>query len=222
MEKLERPGALRDMAGRRFGMIVAICRQGSARSGCASWLCRCDCGTEVVIDGRGLRAGRRRSCGCLAKLINVTHGNAIRSGGRKVTPEYVAWTRMWERCTKKTVASFRFYGARGIRVCDRWQDFKAFLADMGPRPSRTHSLDRIDSNGNYEPENCRWATPLTQGSNRRGVHKLKFRGVAMSLTQATIACGLDYQTVRARFVEHGVWALYGYRTRADLGGRHES
>lgn len=127
------------------------------------WLCRCECGTERTVDKYGLARGHSKSCGCIKK----EHSGRKPVHGLIRTPEYGAWTEMKRRCLDPSRPHYPHYGGRGITFCDRWNDFAAFYADMGQRPGKGYSLDRIDVNGNYEPSNCRWATASEQSKNRR-------------------------------------------------------
>ncbi|WAL81511.1 hypothetical protein OYT13_16870 [Pandoraea sp. XJJ-1] len=132
------------------------------------YLCRCACGTERVIAAQTLRTGESRSCGCLrAKLMRqkqTTHGHYD-------TPTYRSWRAMLARCSDAKHRQFKDYGGRGVRVCDAWKNsFESFLADMGERPPDT-SIDRIDTNGHYQPGNCRWATRIEQNRNKRTAKK---------------------------------------------------
>lgn len=127
--------------------------------------CRCVCGTVKDVWATNLLYGKSKGCGCnfkeLAKKKFTTHG-------RTDTKEYLAWLSMKNRCLNDSHQNYKNYGGRGIKVCDKWRnDFDAFLKDMGEAPSKKHSIDRIDVNGNYEPKNCKWSTPGEQARNKR-------------------------------------------------------
>lgn len=162
----------KDERGNRYFRLMVVERAGCIRAD-AAWLCECDCGQRKVVPGRHLRGGQIKSCGCwqfeknqVNPNIKVKHGHDQRAGE---TAEYRAWQHMLRRCDPASRTNFQNYAARGITVCERWRyDFSAFLADVGPRPSPSHSIDRINNNGNYEPGNVRWATRSQQNQNTRG------------------------------------------------------
>jgi hypothetical protein len=156
-----------DLRGQRSGRLVAI-EPTSRRDkyGNVIWLCTCDCGRSHLVVQNAFRRGNTRSCRCIRR--EREHGYRA-----KTSPEYRSWKAMRERCNNPKAPKFKNWGGRGITVCERWNDFRNFLADMGPRPSLTHSIDRKDNDGNYEPGNCRWATAREQTHNRRRAHKVE-------------------------------------------------
>jgi hypothetical protein len=165
-----------DLAGQRFGRLKVISENGRApKSGAVLWLCRCDCGNTTVVTGGNLRSKITKSCGCYKKEREVEN---FKTHGGTYKPEYSPWKAMRKRCSNKNDIHYHLYGGRGIRVCSRWDNFENFLEDMGPRPSKKHSIDRINPNGNYEPSNCRWATPTVQARNKRKRKTTKITGVS--------------------------------------------
>lgn len=159
-----------DCVGTRFGKLTVIERAESNKFGKARWRCLCDCGGEVTTTRNQLVSGNTRSCGCLhhKALVerNTKHGHANRG---KQSPAYYSWCSMLSRCRNENYPKYSIYGALGVTVCERWLNFENFLADMGERPKGT-TLDRIDPFGNYEADNCRWATPTEQANNQRRHH----------------------------------------------------
>ena len=157
--------------GERFGRLIALqlIRSKSAKRSVFSCRCRCDCGARLDVVENNLRTGNTQSCGCLQREVmseRITHGHARQD---QHSAEYRTWQGILTRCTNVHVRSWKNYGGRGIAVCERWQkSFDAFLADVGPRPSAKHSIDRFPNNdGDYEPGNVRWATKQEQRANQR-------------------------------------------------------
>lgn len=156
-----------DIAGQRFGRLIAIEPVLGSRAEKRRWVVRCDCGGESVVATGKLRRGDTRSCGCIKFETTRVNGEKNRRHGRshvRADPTYRSWTSMRERCSGTYKDKAR-YAERGITVCARWSSFEAFLADMGERPDGT-TLDRENNDGNYEPGNCRWADAKTQQRNR--------------------------------------------------------
>lgn len=154
-----------NLLGRTFGLLSVI-GQAPSQHGATRWICRCKCGSEREYSRQNLldcKAQPYKSCGCVRDLMT---GARFRRHGQTNTGTWRSWSSMMTRCYNKNITTYKYWGGRGIAVCERWHLFENFLADMGERPTGT-SIDRINNDGNYEPSNCRWADPFTQASNRR-------------------------------------------------------
>lgn len=191
-----------DLSGQKFGRLTPIEIVGTHSSRAKLWRCRCDCGGETTVEATKLRTGNTRSCGCLVTEHAIrVRPSAVRHGdtqGGKMSAEWRAWRNMRSRCSRPSDVSYARYGGRGIRVCERWLTYENFLADVGRRPSPAHSLDRIDSDGHYEPGNVRWATDQQQAENRGQTTVVTIHGEAMSVSRAARTLGLSKGTVMAR------------------------
>jgi hypothetical protein len=199
--KIGRPRT--DLSGQRFGKLTVISYHSSV-IGAVYYLCVCDCGRIHKAIAANLKRGNTKRCAFCSGKGKVPVRN--RTHGLRQTPEYVAWLNAKSRCYNPRVTHFDSYGGRGIKVCDRWLDsFENFYRDMGPRPSRKHSLDRIDVHGNYSPRNCRWATPQEQRDNYQNSVVVEFRGQKIHLRLVAEAHGRDYRKVYQRY--HKGWSV---------------
>jgi hypothetical protein len=194
-------GAVKDLKGQRFGRWLVIEESYSDRGRC--WLCRCDCGNERIINGYQLRSGQSQSCGCLILDLNeqnnVKHGENRQPGKSK---EYKVWDGIIQRCTNSNDWRYVNYGGRGIKVCDRWRySFEKFLEDMGRCPEGM-SIDRININGDYCPNNCRWASQKEQQRNKTTNVYVMIFGVKMimaDLLRYLGIAGITFYNNKRRF-----------------------
>lgn len=184
--------------GQTFGSLTVTARYGAPRS--SQWECTCVCGATVVCRIGNLRQKRGTACGCALRLRGK---NRETTHGRSRSREYGCWGDMITRCTNPKTKSFARYGARGIAVCDKWLQFDGFFEDMGAAPSPEHSIDRIDNDGPYSPENCRWATRQEQANNKSNNRILTFNGESAPMSEWARRSGISADTIERRLNKLG-------------------
>lgn len=176
-----------DLQGQRFGHLIVL--TSDRRRGRKAWLCQCECGNRTVVITADLNSGNIKGCGCLVRLHGMSKTRAHRT-----------WRLMLTRCFNSHERSWKLYGGRGIKVCDRWkQSFLNFYGDMGDPPPGM-SIDRINNDGNYEPENCRWATAKEQARNKSSSRLLSYGGKTQSMAAWAEERGIRLGTLHARLV----------------------
>ena len=195
-----------DISGRRYGRLVAVRQVSSDGERPTVWLFRCDCGAEKELASTNVIQGSTRSCGCLRREVSgetqLRHGTARRG---KKTSEYATWHNIRSRCYSPKNRSYADYGGRGIRVCDRWLNgdgklsgYECFLADMKEKPTPRHTVERIDNDGPYSPDNCVWGIRRAQSRNKRTTIRVVFRGRDVALIDLCDELGLRYRRVADR------------------------
>jgi hypothetical protein len=186
-----------DLIGKRFGRLTVLEKLEERKNRQVMWRCLCDCGNTDVVSTSELRFGRHSSCGCYQKerasVANKTHGESN-------TRLYSIWCAMIARCENKGAESYRNYGGRGISICEEWRsDFTAFRDwSLEQGYDDTLSIDRIDTNGNYEPSNCRWATRSVQMNNTRRSKRYTYRGETKTLKEWSDSEGIEYRFLKSR------------------------
>lgn len=196
----------KDIEGQKFGRLTVVGFMGVSKTGRSTlWFCKCDCGNQKTVSAGNLKSGHVVSCGCFniekIKERSTTHGHTV---GKK-SRTYITWRSMFARCYNPNNDNYQHYGGRGITVCDRWQTFENFLADMGERSPRT-SIERIDNDGNYEPGNCRYATQKEQCNNTRSSHYLTFNGKTQTISQWSDETMIKAGTIERRLNRYG-WTI---------------
>lgn len=172
---------MNNLVGQKFGRLVVLRREGSDKHQKSTWFCECECGNTKVVSRQCLKIGKTKSCGCLDKEHREAFVRQNTKHGKTDTVEFYTWKRLFQRCYNKNSEYYYLYGGKGIGVCDRWNpkkggSFQNFYDDMGLRPKDLTSIERIDSNKNYSPENCRWANYKEQSRNTSQNNKLTING----------------------------------------------
>lgn len=180
----------RDLTGMQFLHLKVITEAEKSKFGERRWICECKCGKKVNVGASRLKSGKTKSCGC----ASLRHGHCV--GG--LSHEYVSWCNMKTRCLNKNFTNYHNYGGRGISICQRWLSFENFIEDMGPMPTKKHTLERIENDGNYEKTNCVWATRMEQANNRRSSHRLTHAGRTMTIQQWSREIGLNDRLISMR------------------------
>ena len=199
---------IKDLTGQRFGRLTAIKFMGTNKRGRAEWLCRCDCGTEKVINASNLGNGNTVSCGCLReenrRKLPMSHGESR-------TRLYKIWSGMISRCCNPNAHEYENYGGRGVKVCDEWRKYEPFrdwaMANGFDKTAtkKECTLDRVDVNGDYEPSNCRWVDMKTQNRNTRGNVLITYKGETHCMSEWAEIAGLKYITFQHRL--YAGWSM---------------
>lgn len=201
-----------DITNKRFGKLLVIKKSGYGFIGkkrMESWECLCDCGTKKSILGVYLKKGYTKSCGC---------ATLEKSYGQTKNIAYCTWRGMIDRCYNIKHEKYLSYGGRGIKVYNKWvESFKNFIDDMGERPSRKYTLDRINNNGNYEPSNCRWATSVQQSRNKRNNNWIEFNGKKMIISDWAVYFKINVSTLHER-IKNGQSFDFIYKYYSNKNG----
>lgn len=180
----------KDLSGKRFGRLVAVSRTENSKSNQTQWLCKCDCGETVIVRSSSLLNGHTKSCGCYSNEIRRVNTDQT-THGKSNTRLYRIWAGIKARCTNPHVKIYPHYGGRGIALCSEWLSFDEFYRwSMGNGNRDDLSIDRVDVNGNYTPDNCRWVDHITQMNNTRRNCYYEFDGKRMTITQIERIVGL--------------------------------
>lgn len=188
-----------DLIGKRFGRLTIIRKAPNDKWGGFRWSCVCDCGVEKIVHAYNLKRGATKSCGCLhaeeMRQRLTKHAHAITGSKSNI---YCVWQQMTQRCINHNHQYYHNYGGRGIKICQRWRKFKNFIEDMGEPPTKKHSIDRIDNDGNYCKSNCRWATKKQQNRNSRRNHLVTYKNKTQCISAWAEETGISATVIRWR------------------------
>lgn len=192
-----------DLTGQKFGKLLVIREAGRSKTNRIMWLCRCECGVEKVVGRNELRSGDTLSCGChKAKCLHDLRAKHMLTGSK----QFIAWRNMKSRCVDPKSDSYYLYGLRGITYDPKWETFEGFWEDMGESWREGLSIDRIDVNGNYCKENCKWSTLKEQANNKRSNRILEYKGKSQTVAQWAEECGMKYNSLSQRINKYG-WSI---------------
>jgi hypothetical protein len=183
--------------GEVYGRLTVLRRAESAHRE-RLWLCRCACGGTALVKTAHLRSGNTVSCGCRRAEVRAAIAAVQLTHGMSSTSEYRVWKGMKERCHSPASVCWPNYGGRGIKVCEAWESFENFYADMGPMSAPKLTIERDDNNGDYKPGNCRWATQSEQMSNTRRSTRIEYGGRVQTVDAWARELGIPHQTIRGR------------------------
>lgn len=185
-----------DITGKTFNRLTVIeyvGKRGKYRQ--SYWIAKCECGTVKEYNSGAMVYGSVKSCGCLKREKTIARNT---KHGLRHHPLYPTWNNMMNRCSSPNCAEWHNYGGRGITVCERWKSFENFAADMGPKPSAAHSIERREVDGNYNPDNCFWGTLAQQANNKRSNRRISFDGQDLTVSEWAKKLGVSHEMIRGR------------------------
>ncbi len=205
-----------NLIGKRIGNLTIVGRTTSSKHGESRWICRCSCGGDIILTYRQVKNGRIKNCGCIpTPHFNKTHGFSN-------TALYNHWKMMIYRCENPNNRAYKYYGQRGIKVCDEWHDFLTFKKWVdSTKPDGDYTIDRIDNNKGYSPDNCRWATKKEQSNNRRSNREFKYNGETHNLMEWSEILGFNYKRVHNRIYKLGWEFEKAVETPPDIKKRNK-
>ena len=198
------------MIGQVFGRLTVKSELPRLRKYERRWLCQCSCGNTKEVIQNNLKNGSTASCGCIKTEMLLARNAAMSTHNMTKTSEYLAWTNIHRRCEDPKDVAYARYGGLGVAVCERWNTFENFIADMGLKPSKAHSIERRDNTKGYSPDNCHWATQKEQSRNKSSNVMVMFEGKEMVLRDACEKAGVNYFTVWSR-IDRGWEAEYLFK-----------